>query len=217
MPDIVAKAMAVIMGMLLLGTVAILYVTSRPPSGTQQIVAEFRDAFPTVEGFSVRSNGAPVGSVGKTGVNAEGLATVTLLVDKETPEPRADAKATIRQFDSTGSALGAQFKVDGTSSYGFNPKVAADASGNFVVVWGEYQDAWPVFARRFDASGMPHGAQFQVNTYTTGCCGYSIVDEDFDAVEVAADAAGRFMVIWTRESPATTGVFGRLRGWAHRM
>jgi 6-phosphogluconolactonase (cycloisomerase 2 family) len=115
-----------------------------------------------------------------------------------------------RQFDSSGTALGPQFKVDGLSSDGFNPKVAADATGNFVVVWGEYQYTWPVFARRFDAGGMPLGAQFQVNTYTTGCCGYSIIDEDFDSVEVAADAAGRFMVIWTRESPATTGVFGRV-------
>jgi cysteine-rich repeat protein len=115
-----------------------------------------------------------------------------------------------RRFDSSGTALGPQFKVDGTSYYGFNPKVAADASGNFVVVWAEYQDSYPVFGRQFDSSGAPQGAQFQVNTYTTGCCGFSSILEDHDAIEVAADASGNFMVTWNRDHPATPGVFGRV-------
>lgn len=104
MPDVLAKAMAVIMGSLLVGVVGILYFTSRPPSDSRQVVAEFRDAFPILEGMAVRSNGAPAGSVGKTTVSDEGLARVTLLLDKELPEPRADATATIRQFDSTGDS-----------------------------------------------------------------------------------------------------------------
>lgn len=115
-----------------------------------------------------------------------------------------------RRFDSGGTALGPEFKVDGVAYYGYNPKVAADADGDFVVVWVEYQSSIPVVARRFDGSGAALGAQFQVNTYTTGCCGYSIVDEDFDSVEVASDASGGFMVIWNRDSPATPGVFGRV-------
>lgn len=104
MPDILAKAMAVIMGLLLAGTVAVLVVTSRPPSGSQEVVAEFRDAFPIIEGMQVRTNGAPAGSVGKTRVSDEGLATVTLLLDQDVPAPRADATASIRQFDSTGDS-----------------------------------------------------------------------------------------------------------------
>ncbi len=104
MPDVVAKAMAVITGFLLVGVVAILVVTSRPPSNTRQVVAQFRDAFPTLEGFQVRTDGAPAGSVGKITVNKQGLAEVTLLVDKDVPAPRADATATIRQFDSTGDS-----------------------------------------------------------------------------------------------------------------
>ena len=57
------------------------YVTSRPPSGTQEVVAEFRNAFPLIEGMHVRVDGAIAGSVGTIEVNDEGLAAVTLLVD----------------------------------------------------------------------------------------------------------------------------------------
>ncbi|MTD42768.1 MCE family protein [Conexibacter sp. W3-3-2] len=104
MPDVLARAMAVIMGGLLVGVIGVLVITSRPPSDSRQVVAEFRDAFPILEGMAVRSNGAPAGSVGKTTVNDEGLARVTLLLDKDLPAPRADATATIRQFDSTGDS-----------------------------------------------------------------------------------------------------------------
>jgi hypothetical protein len=107
-----------------------------------------------------------------------------------------------RQFDSSGTALGPQFKVDGGSYYGYNPKIAADAAGNFVVVWVQYESGtFPLQARQFDSSGTALGAQFQVNTYTTGCCGYSIIDEDYNAVDVAIDTTGDFLVIWNRDSP----------------
>lgn len=104
MPDVVAKAMAVITGLLLVIVLAILYVTSRPPAGTQQIVAEFRDAFPAIEGMQVRTDGAVSGSTGKIGVTKDGLAAITLLVENTIPEPKADAVAVIKQLDSTGDS-----------------------------------------------------------------------------------------------------------------
>lgn len=104
MPDVVAKAMAVITGLLLVMTVAVLVVTSRPSSDKRQVVAEFRDAFPALEGMQVRTDGAAAGSTGKITVTKDGLAAITLLVDKDVPAPRADASATIRQLDSTGDS-----------------------------------------------------------------------------------------------------------------
>jgi phospholipid/cholesterol/gamma-HCH transport system substrate-binding protein len=104
MPDVVAKAMAVVTGVLLVVVLGVLVVTSRPPAGTRHVVAEFRDAFPMLEGMQVRTGGAISGSIGKIGVDDRGLAEVTLLVDKAIPEPRADATATIRQADSTGDS-----------------------------------------------------------------------------------------------------------------
>src|SRR5262245_4771844 len=45
----------------------------------------------------------------------------------------------------------------------------ADA-GDFVIVWDSPQDGSQrgIFARRYDRSAVPQGAEFQVNGYTTG-------------------------------------------------
>jgi ABC-type transporter Mla subunit MlaD len=104
MPDVVAKAMAVVTGVLLVVVLGVLVITSRPPAGTRNVVAEFRDAFPILEGMQVRTDGAISGSIGKISVDDRGLAEVTLLVNTSIPEPRADATATIRQADSTGDS-----------------------------------------------------------------------------------------------------------------
>jgi hypothetical protein len=71
------------------------------------------------------------------------------------------------------------------------PTVAADAAGNFVVVWsasGSLDGSdYGVFGRRYDSSGAPAGGEFQVNSYVTSA-------QSFPAVAMAAD--GRFMVAW---------------------
>ena len=69
--------------------------------------------------------------------------------------------------------------------------VASDAAGNFVVVWqsfGQDGNNDGVFGRRFDASGVPRGPEFRVNTYTTG---------NQSTPDVASDPAGNFVVAWT--------------------
>ena len=49
--------------------------------------------------------------------------------------------------------------------------VAADASGNFVVVWHELvrpgRHVYGVFGQRYDSAGEALGAEFRVNSYTT--------------------------------------------------
>ena len=57
-----------------------------------------------LEGMQVRVHGAVAGSIGTIEVDDQGLADVTLLVEKTIPSPRSDAKATIRQLDSTGDS-----------------------------------------------------------------------------------------------------------------
>src|SRR5438270_672984 len=74
------------------------------------------------------------------------------------------------------------------------PAVAADADGDFVVVWqskGAVADTagYSIQARRYRADGTPRDvSQFQVNTYTTS-------GQNFPAV--AADGAGNFVVVWS--------------------
>lgn len=104
-----------------------------------------------------------------------------------------------RRFDGSGTPLGSEFEVDSGAYIGGYPKVAADTAGNFVVAWASYDSySFPVRARRFDSAGAPLGAEFQVNTITTNCCGYSGVFETHDAIEVAAGPAGNFAVVWNR-------------------
>lgn len=104
MPDIVAKTMAFICGALLVGTCAVLYVTSRPQAGANEVVAEFQDAFPILEGMFVRVDGAIAGSVGPVEVTDDGLAEVTLILDETIEDPSSDATAAIRQQDTTGDS-----------------------------------------------------------------------------------------------------------------
>jgi hypothetical protein len=121
-----------------------------------------------------------------------------------------DANIYARLFDDTGMPQGGKFQVDQTGYYSRNAKVASDAAGNFVVVWWAYVSSIfhdVVVAQRFASSGTAIGGHFQVNTHTTHCCGYSIIDEDFDAIEVAADSAGNFIVVWNRDRGE--GVFAR--------
>jgi virulence factor Mce-like protein len=102
--SVLAKTMFVVVA-LLLGTVfAVLYVTSRPPAGAQQVVAEFRNSFPLLEGMHVRVEGAIAGSVGPIEVADDGLARVTLLLNSSIEDATADATAAIRQQDTTGDS-----------------------------------------------------------------------------------------------------------------
>ncbi len=97
---------------------------------------------------------------------------------------------------------GGEFQVNGyTTSYQKMPSVAADTVGTFVVTWdGVGADGWGVFAQRYDASGAPRGAQFRVNTYTTGPLYWS---------SAASDASGGFVVVWQGPDGDHVGVFGQ--------
>lgn len=100
-----------------------------------------------------------------------------------------------QRFSVDGAALGAQFQVNTyTTDAQRYPSVAADSAGNFVVVWqslgssGTDSDESSIQGRRFDASGVALGGEFQLNTYTT----------DRQELPVVASAgAGAFVVAWT--------------------
>ena len=106
-----------------------------------------------------------------------------------------------RRYDSTGIP-GPEFRVnDYTTSFQDRPKVAMDATGNFVVVWesneqiGAFQE---IFARRYNAAGIAQGAtEFRVNTTTAG----SQTDPS-----VAMDATGNFVVVWRGPDGGSMGV-----------
>ncbi len=85
--------------------------------------------------------------------------------------------------------VGGEFLVNAfTPGHQNYSTVGVDSDGDFVVVWRSFDgDAFGVFARRFSASGVAQGDQFQINAYTTGDQSQPIVD---------MNAAGDFVVAW---------------------
>ena len=93
-----------------------------------------------------------------------------------------------------------------TINHQFLSDVAAEPSGNFVVVWesvGQDGDNGGIFGQRFSAAGLRLGGEFQVNTYTTG---------RQSSARVAAADGGRFVVVWMSpgQDGSGAGVFGRV-------
>jgi hypothetical protein len=115
------------------------------------------------------------------------------------PSPDGSGSGVFAQgFDADGTPLGTEFRAN-TFTLGpqFDPSVAADGAGRFVITWtsGSYnsypsQDGsvFGAFVQRYDANGTPLGPEFQANTYTTA--------RQHEAA-VVADAAGNFVVVWT--------------------
>ncbi len=76
-----------------------------------------------------------------------------------------------------------------------NPEITSDGDGNFILVWEGYDYDPPdidegVWGRKMVSSGQVNGGPFRVNTITPGYQG------DEGAVDVAADGASNFAVVW---------------------
>jgi hypothetical protein len=83
--------------------------------------------------------------------------------------------------------------------------VASEPAGNFVVAWtsqGQDGSGSGVFAQRHDAAGARRGAEFRVNSWTTG---------DQYGVAAAFDAAGNLVLVWQSQGQdgGLSGIFGQ--------
>jgi hypothetical protein len=106
-----------------------------------------------------------------------------------------------QRFDADANPVGGETQVNETTTgEQYLPTVAADSSGNFVIVWqGEGPgDSEGIFARRYDSSGSPLSGEFRVNTYTTNTQSWT---------SIAMRASGEFVVTW-----GSNGQDGDLRG-----
>jgi hypothetical protein len=115
-----------------------------------------------------------------------------------------------QRYDASGSRIGAELLVNTfTPGVQDEPTVARGADGRFVVAWRSLDgdgSNYGIAARRYDASGAPLGAEFVVNTYTTGFQAYP-------TVAMAAD--GRFVIVWedyAGHDGSLSGIFGQRYG-----
>jgi hypothetical protein len=99
-----------------------------------------------------------------------------------------------QRYDVNGDPLGSEFQVNTyTTGNQRLPDVARGPAGDFVVVWqssgssGSDSSNDSIQAQRFDADGIPLGAELQVNSFTT---------DAQRSPAVAMDAQGNFVVVW---------------------
>jgi hypothetical protein len=115
----------------------------------------------------------------------------------------------VRRYDSDGQPMGSPIltysSVYPTTAAG--PRVGIDATGAFVVAWwGGEETASPpdreIYARRFDAAGIPLGQPFRVNTFLPNTQLYP---------EVAMQPSGSFTVTWFShlQDGSSYGVYGQ--------
>jgi len=99
-----------------------------------------------------------------------------------------------QRYNASGMVQGAEFQVN---TYTTNPQrfpsIAMDSDGDFVISWESGSqdevgyDGFGVYAQRYNAAGVAQGAEFQVNTYTTG---------DQRRSSIAMDNDGDFVIAW---------------------
>ena len=95
-----------------------------------------------------------------------------------------------RRFAADGTALAEEFPIDADASGQFQPVIASDGAGNFVVVWNgpDELQSRTLLGRRFPASGQAPEAVFQISSSSSSGQTYP---------QVAASSEGRFIVAWT--------------------
>jgi hypothetical protein len=115
-----------------------------------------------------------------------------------------------QRFDADGGRLGQEFVANSvTGNTQTDPALAVDAAGNMVVAWTRAfgsslppADGARVFARRFDADGVPAGGEFRVNSYMAG---HQMMPS------VAFQDGGGFVIAWTgtQQDGSAEGVFAQ--------
>jgi hypothetical protein len=109
-----------------------------------------------------------------------------------------------QRFDPSGTPLGGEFRVNQfTSLRQTDASIAFDGTGGAVVTWSsELQDGDGngVYARRYDAGGLPLGGEFRVNVGTTG---------SQRAHGVGVDVVGDFVIAFTHGLPTPLEIRAR--------
>ena len=111
-----------------------------------------------------------------------------------------------QRYDANGSPIGSEFQVNTyTTGAQFNPVLAMNSSGNFLVVWesaGQDGSGYGIYAQRYAPNGAPAGGEFRVNSTTA--------NHQFNSA-VAMDAAGNCIIVWQSggQDGSGDGIYGQ--------
>ncbi|MFO1430152.1 MAG: hypothetical protein U1F76_08440 [Candidatus Competibacteraceae bacterium] len=174
-----------------------LWLYRKPPSDgkeAEMIIAAFQDRLdadpPRPDGPEFRANNYTPGDQTNPAV-AMGAAGDFVVTWQSSGQDGSGAGIYAQRYTAAAVPQGAEFKVNTTTSDDqTNPAIAMDATGAFVVTWqssGQDGSGGGIYAQRYTAAGVPQGAEFQVNTTTSG---------DQTNPAIAMNATGAFVVTW---------------------
>jgi hypothetical protein len=109
-----------------------------------------------------------------------------------------------RRFDCAGNPLGSGFVVndEGAEWSRFSPDVSVDTSGDFVVVWEDFENLnGDIYAQRFEYGGTKVGDNLPVSVDS--------LNEDQYAPSVSIGPNRRFMAAWLDYRRDEPTIFGR--------
>ena len=140
---------------------------------------------PAGEEFLVNSYTAGQQLLPSTAMNDDGA----FIVVWESSDTATEGDKAIygRIFDSNGVGFADEFLVSAESDVCRYPDVAADANGNFAVVWMDEKSSNSIMGRLFDPNGTPRTDAFDVSTI-----GFGSVTRP----SIAMNDAGGFVVTW---------------------
>ncbi|GEO18204.1 putative Ig domain-containing protein [Microvirga aerophila] len=116
-----------------------------------------------------------------------------------------------QRYTAAGAATGPEFKINTTvASAQEQPMVASLPDGGIVVTWmthaqdrsGPDRPSWGIYGQRYTAAGASAGADFRVNTFTTG-------DQKHPSVASLLD--GGFVITWMSDfqDGSAYGIYGQ--------
>lgn len=127
-----------------------------------------------------------------------------------------------RRYDANGNVASGEFRVNTeTASYQFEPSVAMDSNGDFVITWsgfdqeGDRGELYGIFAKMYNADG----SLFVVPGQTTPVGEFrinAIVEGDQRNSDVSMDAAGHYVVVWEGTSTRSLFIDGAIVSTEHQ-
>jgi hypothetical protein len=157
------------------------------------VFAQRFDASGNKLGGEVRVNTTTANDQSQADVAMDANGNYVVVWTSANQDPGANDGIYAQRYNAAGVAQGGEFRVNATTSGDqTSASVTMDGNGNFVVVWSSTQNGnLDIYARRFDGAGNALGAEMRVNSTAAG---------NQDAADVAADASGNFIVVWTADN-----------------
>ncbi len=165
------------------------------PGGTFVVVwsAHYDSSYPGIRGQRYAQDGAPIGDEFQINTSSGFLSSASVAADADGDfvvvwcDTSATPFISGRRFGSDGAPIGSQFNVYSPTDYYWEPSVAVDSDGDFIVVWSSAVTADSIQGQRYASDGTALGGEFQINTYTASSQG---------SPSVAVDSVGDFVVVW---------------------